>query len=140
MALLTQGNIVTEIFQDYVNTIHLWMPIVSKKRMDTGVAVHNAGPDLAMLFLAMRLITSAPDADATHSLYAMAKSFLAALDAAGFVSQRCLQALLLVALYEYSQAIYPAAWMTVGACARYVELLGISCSVAKANFMRPCVC
>lgn len=115
------------------------MPIISKKRVESGIAMHQRGSDTAMLFLAMRLMISPPDAESTNALYRVSKEFLATLEAAGVVSHLCLQALLLVALYEYSQAIYPAAWMTVGACGRYAELLGISCSSAKTNYARPCV-
>ncbi|RYP65812.1 hypothetical protein DL771_008113 [Monosporascus sp. 5C6A] len=32
------------------------------------------------------------------------------------------QALILVALYEYGQGIYPAAWMTVGQCGTWIEV------------------
>ncbi|RYP57945.1 hypothetical protein DL769_009192 [Monosporascus sp. CRB-8-3] len=35
------------------------------------------------------------------------------------------QALILVALYEYGQGIYPAAWMTVGQCVRYADFIGL---------------
>ena len=31
---------------------------MSKKRMDLGIPVRNGGPDIAMLFLAMKLITA----------------------------------------------------------------------------------
>jgi hypothetical protein len=106
------------------------MPVISKKRLNLGIAVHHGGPDIAMLFLAMRLIISPPGEEAEF-LYELSKNFLATLESAGVVSYLCLQALLLVALYEYSQAIYPAAWVRVGVCTRYVELLGISCSASR---------
>ncbi|KAI0473989.1 hypothetical protein GGR56DRAFT_676430 [Xylariaceae sp. FL0804] len=35
------------------------------------------------------------------------------------------QALVLVALYEYGQGIYPAAWMTVAQCVRYADFIGL---------------
>lgn len=91
-----------------------------------GLPVQNAGPDLAMLFLGMKLITT-PAIDITDStLYDTTKSFLASLESNGVVSLLCLQAMILVALYEYSHAIYQAAWMTVGSCARYADILGIT--------------
>ena len=92
-----------------------------------------------MLFLAMKLITSPAGEDETPLIYYLSKKFLAMLEAGGMVSQLCLQAMLSVGLYEYSQAIYPAAWMTVGACARYVDLLGLSCKAGYSTVMRPCV-
>jgi hypothetical protein len=115
------------------------MPVISKKRLNLGLAVYHGGPDIAMLFLAMRLMITPPGSDNANFLYQLAKSFLASLEAAGCVSYLYLQALLLVALYEYSHAIYPAAWMTVGACARFVELLGLSCCVSTSTDLRPTV-
>ncbi|KEF56228.1 uncharacterized protein A1O9_07809 [Exophiala aquamarina CBS 119918] len=137
LSLLTQDNIIVETSEEYFNTIHTWMPVISKKRLNLGIAVHHRGPDSAMLFLAMRLITSPPGIDNASHLYKLSKSFLANLEADGCASYLYLQALLLVALYEYSHAIYPAAWMTVGACARYVELLGLSCSMARGMELTP---
>ena len=104
------------------------MPIVSKKRMSLGFPLWEAGPDLAFLFLALRLITSEPQEgmpSAANPLYASAKRLLALLESSGLTSLMYLQALVLVALYEFGQAIYPAAWMTVGACVRYADLLGL---------------
>ncbi|KAF5575666.1 fungal specific transcription factor factor [Fusarium subglutinans] len=125
LALLSQGNVVLDVSQTYFATIHIWFPMISKKRMDMGLPVQNAGPDLAILFLGMKLVTT-PAIDITGSaLYDTAKSFVASLESNGVVSLLCLQAMILVALYEYSHAIYPAAWMTVGSCARYADILGI---------------
>ena len=125
---------------DYFGTIHNWMPIVSKKRMDLGIPVRNGGPDIAMLFLAMKLITTQADEVADGTLYSIAKGFLSGLEGSGVVSLLCLQAMVLIALYEYSHSIYPAAWMTVGACARYAEILGLSCGEMDVTFMRQAVC
>ncbi|KAI7762477.1 hypothetical protein LZL87_008823 [Fusarium oxysporum] len=126
LALLSQGNVVLDVSQNYFATVHTWFPMISKKRMDMGLPVQNAGPDLAMLFLGMKLVTT-PAVDITDSaLYETAKSFLASLESNGVVSLLCLQAMILVALYEYSHAIYPAAWMTIGSCARYSDILGIA--------------
>ena len=115
------------------------MPIVSKKRMDLGIPVQNGGPDIAMLFLAMKLITAQADEFADGTLYSIAKGFLSGLEGSGVVSLLCLQAMVLIALYEYSHSIYPAAWMTVGACARYAEIIGLSCGEMDVTFMHQVV-
>ncbi|KAF9776146.1 hypothetical protein IL306_005708 [Fusarium sp. DS 682] len=126
LALLSQGNVVLDVSRDYFATVHTWFPMISKKRMDMGLPIQNAGPDLAMLFLGMKLITT-PAINITDSaLYDTAKSFLASLESNGVVSLLCLQAMVIIALYEYSHAIYPAAWMTVGSCARYSDVLGLT--------------
>jgi hypothetical protein len=141
LTTLAQGNTVAETCAAYFNTIHFWMPIISKRRMDLGIPLRNAGPDLAMLFLAMKLVTSQPDEGATESpFYLASKNFLSVLEAKGEVSLLCLQAMVLVAIYEYGHAVYPAAWMTVGACARYADILGISCGRDCLDIMGQYVC
>ena len=107
--------------------------------MDLGIPVQNGGPAIAMLFLAMKLITAQADEVADGTLYSIAKGFLSGLEQSGVVSLLCLQAMVLIALYEYSHSIYPAAWMTVGACARYAEILGLSCGEIGVTFMRQVV-
>jgi hypothetical protein len=102
--------------------------MISKKRLNLGISLRDGGSDVAMLFLAMKLVTSVPDPDTAPKngeLYVAAKKFLTSFESVGTVSLPLLQALVLVALYEYSHAIYPAAWMTVGACARYAEIIGL---------------
>lgn len=126
LALLSQGNVVLDVSRDYFATIHTWLPMVSKKRIDVGLPVQNAGPDLAMLFLGMKLVTAHANDIAGGGLYSTAKDFITRLESNGAVSLLCLQAMVLVALYEYSHAIYPAAWMTIGSCARYAEILGFT--------------
>ncbi|KAK7229675.1 hypothetical protein V2G26_001845 [Clonostachys chloroleuca] len=128
LALLSQGNVVLDVSQDYFATIHAWLPMISKKRMDMGFPVQNAGPDLAMLFLGMKLVTAPAPAHhvADCAMYTTAKDFLARLERNGAVSLLCLQAMALVALYEYGHAIYPAAWMTIGSCTRYSDALGLN--------------
>jgi hypothetical protein len=131
LSVLSQGNEVLEISETFFSTIHTWFPIISKKRINLGMSLRNAGPDIAMLFTAMKLIISQPGSNmivdsSSDSLYRLAKNFLQLLEANGCLSLPCLQAMILIALYEYSHAIYPAAWMTIGACSRYADILGIS--------------
>jgi hypothetical protein len=89
----------------------------------------EAGPDLALLFLCMKLILSGPQdglESSQHPLYVSAKRFISLLEATGTATLLMLQANILVTWYEYGQAIYPAAYMTAGWCTRYGNMLGIS--------------
>ncbi|KAK1775630.1 hypothetical protein QBC45DRAFT_239881 [Copromyces sp. CBS 386.78] len=126
--ILSRGNTVQDCAAEYFDTVHRWFPFISKKRMTLGHTLWEAGPDLAMLFLAMKLIVTLPregiDA-ADNELYTAAKGLLALLESGGCVSLLCLQAMVLVAMYEYGQGIMPAAWMGVAACARYAEMCGL---------------
>lgn len=115
----------------YFATVHKWMPIVSLKKLHRWFANPSweAGPDMACLFLAMKLVVSGPP-DGNEFLqtpiYQAAKRFVNLLETAGTSSLALLQANLLITLYEYGHAIYPAAYMSAGWCVRYGNLLGIN--------------
>ncbi|KAH9997183.1 fungal-specific transcription factor domain-containing protein [Xylariaceae sp. FL0662B] len=123
-----EGEIIQRAIIDYFSDIHPWFPIVSKRRMNITYPLWDAGADVAMLYLAMKLVTSQPQDGFLASenyLYTASKRFIALLESVGTVSLQYLQALLLVALYEYGQGIYPAAWMTVAQCVRYSDFIGL---------------
>jgi hypothetical protein len=128
LEILSNANALQQAVTDYFNTIHCWFPIISKKRMNMGEPLHEGGSDLAMLFLAMKLVSSQPVngvASAESHLYIASKRFIALLESSGTISLMYLQAMVLVAIYEFGHSIYPAAWMTIGACSRYAEILGL---------------
>jgi hypothetical protein len=131
LELLGDGSAVQAVISDYFDTVQTWMPIISKKRMTRNMLnpLWEAGPDLALLFLAMKLMITRPQEgfeSAQHPIYTAAKRFLALMETSGMTSLLVLQAYVLIALYEIGQAIYPAAWMSAGACVRYGLLLGIN--------------
>jgi hypothetical protein len=130
LAMLGDGNAVQTIITEYFATIHTWFPIISKKRMSQNMVnpLWEAGPDLALLFLCMKLHVSrlAEGESSQTDMYMAAKRFLSLMEAGGVISPLVLQAMLMLTVYEIGQAIYPAAWMSVGMCSRYGQLLGIN--------------
>ena len=96
--------------------------------MNINSPLFDAGPDLALLFLCMKLIITRPlDIETAHTpLYISAKRFIISMEVSGTISLFVLQAGLLISWYEYGQAIYPAAYMSAGWCVRYGNLLGIN--------------
>lgn len=125
---------------EYLATVHRWMPIVSQKRLNRNLEnpLYDAGPDLALLFLCMKLIISRPQDGIDTSqipIYASAKRFLALMEATGSMSLLVLQAGILITWYEYGQSIYPAAYMSAGWCVRYGNLLGINEHVEAAELL-----
>lgn len=93
-----------------------------------GYQLWEAGGDVALLLLSMKLITSQPQrgfAASENYLYTASKRYAALLENIGTTSLTYLQAIILISLYEYGQGVYPAAYMTVGQCIRYAELLGL---------------
>ncbi|KUI70674.1 TY1 enhancer activator [Cytospora mali] len=131
LEILASTNVIEDAASTYFETIHRWFPFISRKRMNLGLSLHAGGPDLALLFLTMKLITTPPSPDmapssATDShLYTTSKRFLALLESAGTVSILYLQAMILITLYEFGHGIYPAAWMSSGSAVRYASMLGL---------------
>ncbi|KAJ0115829.1 hypothetical protein J7T55_003998 [Diaporthe amygdali] len=142
LEILASSNVVEETATSYFNTIHRWFPFISKKRMNLGISLSDGGPDLALLFLAMRLVTTAPTPEmrsaADSHLYTACKRFLAQLESAGTLSILYLQALILVALYEFGHSVYPAAWMTSGSCVRYAAMLGLPSYQESCTILGQC--
>lgn len=123
---------IRNIAYTFFDSIHWWMPIISKK----GFFAHLLNPlsqrrsELGLLIICMQLYC-VPDLSSetgvldVSALYHNAKRLHFEMEAAGVLSLRVLQAGILIALYEVGQAIYPAAYLTVGACARYGMAIGV---------------
>lgn len=78
-----------------------------------------------LLIAAIKLITTEADDHASSTTYCSLKRAFLEVELSGSLTFRTLQALVLVAIYELGQAIYPSAYLTVGYCARYGIALGI---------------
>lgn len=116
--------------------------MVTKKRMNLDNTSWDGGVDLPLLYLSMKLITSQPRVGfeaAENYLYTASKRFLSLLENTGTASILNLQAMILVALYEYGQGIYPAAWMTAGQCVRYADFLGLPSYGESNDILGHCV-
>lgn len=85
------------------------------------------GADFALLFLAMKLISSERDADspAQGPSYMLARLFYSHIESQNVFSIQFLQAVILIGAYEIGNAIYPAAYLTIGHCARLGYAIGI---------------
>lgn len=116
--------------------IHQWMPFISKKRFyDLYLQpAFRSRPDIVLLLLALKLITTFPPAGSRSprtALYNSTKHFYLKVEES--FSILVLQAGVLIALYELGHGIYPAAFLSIGACARYAHALGINVSRTAPN-------
>lgn len=108
------------------------MPIVSKKRFFENVPIDETArsllrSDYALLILCMELSMWMPrEQDPRTKAYLAAKSFYLDLEIQGIVSIQLLQALILLACYEMGHAIFPSAAVSIEACVRYGQALGIN--------------
>ncbi|KAL6815030.1 hypothetical protein J3E69DRAFT_375493 [Trichoderma sp. SZMC 28015] len=115
----------------FFNGVHRWLPVLDEERFRgrlLGKTPAELPADVALLLLCMRLITSAPSESSRNGtrtdLHLAAKQGFLNLEMAGVLSVECLEAGLLISLYEINHAIYPSAFLSVGACTRYGQALG----------------
>lgn len=107
-----------------------WMPIISRKRYFNAV-LNPLSPvrrPTSLLALCMKLccleVRDYGDAERT-SLYRLTKKFYSEVESTEGLCIQVLQAGILIAIFEIGDAIYPAAFLTVGACARYGVAMGL---------------
>ena len=114
----------------FFETIHTYFPIISKQRFYSTLMNPLSQPraDVALLVLCMRLTTlpRSKDPMVITPEYMAAKRFYAAVEGAGTCSTQVLQSGILIAFYEFGHAIYPAAYLSVGTCARYGVSFGMN--------------
>jgi Fungal specific transcription factor domain/Fungal Zn(2)-Cys(6) binuclear cluster domain len=132
----------------FFTTIHRWLPIVSKQGFFAFLLnpITQRQVELSLLTLCMKLCCAAPtdeggDGGTRTALYRTVKRFYNEVEMSGVLSIPVLQAGILIALYELGQAIYPAAYLSVGACARYGLALRLdklsSASIDNGDVQRP---
>ncbi|KAH8698843.1 hypothetical protein BGW36DRAFT_318480 [Talaromyces proteolyticus] len=113
----------------FFSTIHVWFPFISKSRLCKQTADPASLPaDTILLFLAMHLLCHNPRDD-VHiggvSLYATVKQLLVVVESNGLLTLNMMQAAILIALYEICHAMYPAAYLSTGHCARLGYSVGL---------------
>ncbi|KAL7931889.1 fungal-specific transcription factor domain-containing protein [Trichoderma chlorosporum] len=114
--------------EEYLKTVHKWLPMVSRKRLLNELNSDPAEVDgcLAIFLLCVKAFsTQDGECARTSSHYLLARSLCSEAESAGFVSLRLVQALVLLTVYELSHAIYPCAYSTLGRASRLGILLGI---------------
>ncbi|PYI01439.1 putative fungal-specific transcription factor [Aspergillus sclerotiicarbonarius CBS 121057] len=130
LQLLGDADDIRKTAYQFFDHVHQWMPFISKKRFE-GLDLPSSfqsRPDIALLLLGLKLITTFPPVGLQTTrtpLYHATKHFYLEVEGSSVFSISVLQAGVLIALYELGHGIYPAAFLSVGACARYAHALGI---------------
>lgn len=111
----------------FFETVYPWMPLVSKKRFYDHHLKNllHSHADISLLFLCIKLVTEIPSSDPRTLLYHTAKHFYLDVESSGICTIQVLQSGVLIALYEIGHALYPAAFLSIGVCARFAHTLGI---------------
>ncbi|CEL03108.1 hypothetical protein ASPCAL04265 [Aspergillus calidoustus] len=131
-----------ETTAEFFQLTRSWMSIVSPRRHLAAVLnpLSATRRPSALLALCMKLcclpVSRRDDGDGDGdgdtertSLYRLVKRFYAEVESTEGLCLQVLQAAVLIAVFEIGDAIYPAAYLTVGACARY----GIAMGLDKVN-------
>lgn len=126
----------------YFTSTHSWLPIISKERIhrDLSVPLESTSPDFALLCLCMRLVGERlPQAlqNPQTSFYLSVKEYHFQVESAGLLSVQILQAGILLAVYEFGQALFPAAYITIGRCAKIGHAMGIHYGANPPRMLHP---
>lgn len=113
----------------YFTYVHPWIPLLSRRACMERIINPLASPEPQnTLFLAaMKLLAESPHASDTQPpIYHSIKTAFLLAESSGILSLRVFQVMILVTIYELGHAIYPAAYLTIGTCARYGTALGLN--------------
>ncbi|KAL2849305.1 fungal-specific transcription factor domain-containing protein [Aspergillus pseudodeflectus] len=133
-------EMIQETADKFFETIHPWMPILSRVRFyDVYLRdnLHHNKADVVLLLLVLRLIISTPIQDPRLGIYDWTKQFYQRVEGSGTPSILVLQANIFIAIYELGHGLYPNAYMTIGTCARYMYVLGINGTSTRNVNMNP---
>ncbi len=129
LSALGSSTELRDMIEYYFATVHNYFPIISKIRLYQHLAnpLHEPGADIALLFLAMKLICrEVPDGSLPQTqLYHDVKSFYTFVESQNGFSIQLIQTLCLISLYEIGHCIYPAAYLSIGNAARTGYALGL---------------
>jgi hypothetical protein len=131
------------IVEDYFVSTYRWLPMISQKLFRNGRKRRAGSSDgcTSLLLLAMKLCTSpiAPDPTKAHDsqLYKLTSSLCRAVETSGAISLRLIQSVVLLAVFEISHGLYPAAYLTVGRVARLATVAGLHNRKSAQQLFKP---
>lgn len=132
---------VQNLLDVFFSTAHFWFPFISKARLCKQTAdPASLPPDAVLLLLSMQMLCQSPRANDSiggMSLHSFVKQLLATVQGGGLLTLNLMQAAILIALYEISHAIYPAAYLSTGHCARLGYSLGLHDKQAPQVLPKP---
>ncbi|OTA89980.1 hypothetical protein M434DRAFT_398303 [Hypoxylon sp. CO27-5] len=118
----------------FLQNFQTWLPIIIPDRLYRAIAAaecRTPPADLSILLLSICLITTMPQdgistqATGPAALYILAKVLYAQLQAVIQASTFLTQAGLIISAYEYASSQLDSAYVSIGACARMGQIIGI---------------
>jgi hypothetical protein len=120
----------------YWDAVHWYLPIISRVNFgrETLTSLGDTDVDMLLLLVAMKLLMWRPGTEPfPHTTYQLAQRSIQEAELAGLLSLRLLQARILLLIFEYGHAVFPAAYLSVAACARHGVALGVNRSLKTRN-------
>ena len=128
----------------YFSTFHRSFPILNEKIFRSQLQEESLSAGFSTLLLAMVLISNLSSKIAFRSvdaskdggktkeeLYSTLKNIYSSLLSTGNVTTEIVQAGIIIAAYEYCQAMHQDAWLSIGTCARLGQVLGLHLFIRK---------
>jgi hypothetical protein len=138
LKVLGSYDMMHEISASYFNSVYHRMPILSKIRFRERLQrlSPETGADFAALCLCIFLIQQSPRSQTESmqsSLYISTKSVISMLEATSYQSLEVIQCRLLVSFYEMGHGIYPAAFVSIAACAKLARAISLNRSATHVG-------
>lgn len=118
--------------QSYFNYVHAVLPMVNRHRFFGELEVSSHRPEMKSLSYSIALLgaTVTPEqVEAERNFYHHAKKYLSIAEsddeAPGFNSLNMLQAVILIAYYEFRRTSFARAWLSLGRANRLAKMLGL---------------
>jgi hypothetical protein len=124
------GEHIGDFCKIYFTTFHSSLPIINEDDFGCQLQRKDLTPQFATLLLSMTIIahlsSKAPARLANlEELFVTVKRLHTLLQSTGKISIELIQAGLLIASYEYCQALGQDAWLSIGVCSRMGYVLGL---------------
>lgn len=133
------GYTIDYICSRYTRSVHQWFSVIDDPDTLTRCFDENANPSAEtwMLLMSLTLVarmygqSESSDRSDIDSVYLATKSLFAFVSSFRQPTDENIQTGLLIALYEHCQALYEAAYMSIGTCTRMGYLLGYDKTLAR---------
>lgn len=118
------------ISDKFFNSVHEWMPIVSKIQFLANLvsSLTHKRAELFFLILAMKLVCE-PGSSSRTPLYQVTKRLQHQIGNSGVLSLQVVQASVLIIIYELGNGIYPSAFLSIASAARYASAVDLDKSI-----------
>lgn len=122
----------------YFNRFHHTLPILNEDVFYWQMENLSVDSHFSTLLLSVFLITQLVSEPAATSarrfdVYPTLKSIYSLLQSTGKVSYELIQSGLLIASFEYCQALLQDAWLTVGTCVRMAQIMDLRSSIRTSK-------